>query len=264
MIKTFIRQYRVELATFAVALTISLGYLVWNEMQKPNGGLLRYLRGEVRILHKETGEVLAAGPTRRRAVERHLNRRYSQQTRDFIDAMPRETADLLSPWDEDQLLRWRDRLDGADLRNEDFSSADLRRLTLRNALCDNANFQYALLLSADLSGSCFVGANLDGAALGRSDLSHTDFSNAICTRVDFTETKLKGANFSASNISDSVFVGAVCENANFDGVTFSERTNFRGALLEGARNISEALRDHIIATGGHLTAPDSAPESPTE
>lgn len=259
MIKSFAKQYRVELITFVVALTLSLGYLVWNEMGKPNGGLLRYLRPEARILHKETGEILATGPTRRRAVERHLERLYGRWPRDIAETMPRDMAGRISGWDERDLRRWRERLEGAALRNEDFSSADFRQLHLRNAQCDNANFQFALLLHSNLEGTTFSGANFEGAALGKSDLSNTDLSSTNCTRADFSESQLEGANFSYSNLSDALFIGATCTNANFEGAIFSDSTIFRDAQLDGARNVSEGLRQQIIATGGHFSAPESAP-----
>lgn len=251
-----LKKHKVEIITAIVALTISGTCLVWIELGKPNWGVLGYIIPERAIRHKDTGAVLRKGRTKRQAVESLLNRLYGRRRQENPGWAPEPgRGPRNGGYDTDDLDRWiarRESLAGADLHGVNFANADLRWLHLRDADCDGATFHHAQIIDAKMEGATFRGADFDGAELGKSDFSRADLSGAKLTRVDLSGTVLRDAVLASSDISGSFFVEADCRGVDFGGVTFDGRTNFRGAQLQGARNMSSELRDHAVSTGGIL------------
>jgi hypothetical protein len=260
-----IRKYRIELITFAIALTVSSSYLVWSELQKPRNGIFRYLQREVVVRHKDTGEVLGRGRSKRHVVERHLRRLYAE-----------EDAGEMTGGEAGRRARYFGgrgggpvepyQLEGAHLGDVDFSGADLRRLWLRNALCDRANFEGAQLSETRLTRTSFYEANLSAAQVRQADLTDANLARARLVQTDFSESNLHGAAFQSSDISGAVFNHADCTGANFSEVVFDTATSFEGANLSGALNISPDLRSQAERTGARwdeaVAAGESAPSSP--
>ncbi len=97
---------------------------------------------------------------------------------------------------DQQDIRCRSRLDGADLRWAYLQQAWLNEASLVDTKLDNAR-----LRGADLRGADLRGADLRGA-----DLSHTNF---MCA-------KLEGAKLEGANLQQANFKGARCAGATFD------------------------------------------------
>jgi hypothetical protein len=227
-----IKQRRVEIITFAVAITLSTGLLIWNESRKPRGGLLQHFRPEIAIVHKATGEPLIWGDSYKDAVQRHLVRRFGRWSPDSPGG-PRQRRATITPSEPP------DRLEGADLRGINFRGCDYRRLQLRNAACEGALFRDAQLNDAQLNNTDFTGADFDGAKMARADLGGARFDRARMTRVDFTGADLRGASLAHAD----------CRGADFAGVHFDANTDFSGAILTGARNLPPQLRDQAARAG---------------
>ncbi len=130
----------------------------------------------------------------------------------------------------------------ANVRNSDFSAADLRKADFRDrilyrAVFKGANLEYADMRDASLLETVFEGANLKYADMRDANLTYTNLCGA----------KLKGANFKNAfygintkfpdgmDLSELIFVGA---GANLRGVNlrriYLRDSNLKGADLSGA------------------------------
>ena len=134
-------------------------------------------------------------------------------------------------------------LRGKDLRNVNFTCANLRGADLSGCDCRGAVF-----VSADLSRACLQGAHCGGA----------DFSGA-----DLTNSYLRGVNFKLAVMTHAVLKGAICKNANFESADLTGADIARAEMLgarfdcanvEGLRNIDRAIfRWFINPEGGKPT-----------
>jgi uncharacterized protein YjbI with pentapeptide repeats len=127
-----------------------------------------------------------------------------------------------------------------DLREADFSGADLREASLRlSRFCGadfyRANLENALLTQCDLAGARLDGLRASGCRFIKCDLTGADLSGAQLTGGDLRKSRLNaadlaGADLYAANLSRLV----VNPDTNFDGA------NLKRTVLAGKE---EALRD---------------------
>jgi hypothetical protein len=130
-------------------------------------------------------------------------------------------------------------LRGKDLRQVNFTCANLRGADLSGADCRGAIF-----VSADLSRACLQGAHCGGA----------DFSAA-----DLTNSYLRGVNFTLAVMTHCVLKGAICKNANFESADLTgadiARAEMLGARFDAAnvdslRNIDWAIFRWFLSPEG--------------
>ena len=138
-------------------------------------------------------------------------------------------SDRLSLSDSDAITpiraKRRTAFDQADLRNRDFTGADLDGVSFRGAQLQGANFS-----RARLRGAIFEGARLDNAKFVEAQLQGAQFATATLDRVDFTGAQLQGADLGGQ------LRGVTLAKANLLGVLFGfgAETELQGADLDGA------------------------------
>jgi uncharacterized protein YjbI with pentapeptide repeats len=99
---------------------------------------------------------------------------------------------------------------GGDLRNIDWSGANLEYVNFRGAdLTDadlsEANLSYAKLNGADLSGAYLEGANLHQANFNSASLALANLIAADVTGANFTKTNLTHTSWSNAKVSGAIF-----------------------------------------------------------
>lgn len=118
----------------------------------------------------------------------------------------------------------------------DFSFADMKGAILSGEFMAGINLQ-----SADLTG-----AVLDETDMRNANLSNASMSGAVLARANMQEARLRG-----TNLQDAYFESADLRNANCYGA------NLRGAKLNGANlrhtHFSQAILDHADLSGAILT-----------
>lgn len=128
------------------------------------------------------------------------------------------------------------------LRKADFNDAllprkvDLRRIFLREAELNRAQFEKAILYLADLRESLLISSNfneaimvqarlrdaiLENAQMQKAVLKDIDFRGAVLRGVTFDESDLTDADFRRSDLRGASFTQAVLINNNFEDALFS-------------------------------------------
>ena len=126
----------------------------------------------------------------------------------------------------------------ANLRFSKLTSADLSKANLSYALLGkdlrNADFSYANLGNARLQRADLRGSKFHGA-----DLNHANFFQAKLSNADLSALNLSGANLSGANLSGANLGGARLRGANLSGAKLSNAdlsdANLSDADLTGAR-----------------------------
>jgi uncharacterized protein YjbI with pentapeptide repeats len=113
--------------------------------------------------------------------------------------------------------------EGADLRGQDLSSAELKGFNLRGAQ----------LTGSDLSNADLRGANLSDATLIGTDLESAQLQGARLQRALLRDADIESANLSGADIRDADLEGSDAESAKFIRANLSN-VKFRGADLESA------------------------------
>lgn len=108
----------------------------------------------------------------------------------------------------------------SDLKNYDFSHADLsgkafvaaemRNINLEGADLTNAILTKAVLLNANLKGANLTGALVDRVFLLGADLTNAIFEDATMTRTSFDEATVVGTDFSNA-ILDRYEIAKLCD-----------------------------------------------------
>ncbi|MDY7225717.1 pentapeptide repeat-containing protein [Hyalangium rubrum] len=145
----------------------------------------------------------------------------------------------------------------ADLRGVLFTGANLMRRRVGSAEpCDftKAQLDRARLFGAMCTGSLFVGASLKNALLDRGDFEFAQFSSAclrnasleranlrraVLHEADLTDAVLTFAKLDGADLRDAKLRSANLLNASLKGAVL-DGASLEGALLHGA-NLSEAL-----------------------
>lgn len=137
-------------------------------------------------------------------------------------------------------------LDGARLTKTNLKEADLTRVSL-----EKASLEGAFLTKAQMSRVDLQGAILTGAHLNEADLSYANLSNAYLDNAYLIQTNLQRANCTNTSIIDAFLSGATLTGTNFQGGSYSEKTNFDvsfdpvGAGLQKVRKVS--LEELLVA-----------------
>ena len=126
-------------------------------------------------------------------------------------------------------------LNGADLSGTDFKWADLNGADLSNANLTGINFKWASLMDADL-----LGANLTGADLRWADLDGADLEGADLTGTDLRWTTLMGANLSNADLRGAIIDGTNLDEANLTGANLTG-VNLHSAYLDDKTRLDGAI-----------------------
>jgi uncharacterized protein YjbI with pentapeptide repeats len=103
----------------------------------------------------------------------------------------------------DQTYLSRIDLQGADLRQANFSGAHLNESNLISVDLENAN-----LVGADLTSANLTKTNLTSADLSRTNLTHANLTDADLTDADLTNANLTGANLTRANLTGANLTNA--------------------------------------------------------
>jgi uncharacterized protein YjbI with pentapeptide repeats len=162
-------------------------------------------------------------------------------------------------------------LRGADLRQFDFSTAQLQAVSLVGAKLDKANFSRANLRNADLLGADipfadFTLATLQGAELRSAvlrgavllfasaqgaSMGHTNLEGAELYGAHLSGVDLDGANLSLASLRRAELVGADLSLARLRAASLDwahlEGALMRGADLRGAKLDETALQGAMLS-----------------
>jgi uncharacterized protein YjbI with pentapeptide repeats len=123
-----------------------------------------------------------------------------------------------------------------DLRQCDFSGADLKGKTLAGALMGEAKFNKADMKEAVLTKSYSIGADFSGA----------DLSNAVLDRSNFDKSNFKGTNFYNAVLTGTSFTDADLTDAKFENAVIGQEDSKRMCLnptLVGEERINVGCRN---------------------
>lgn len=170
-------------------------------------------------------------------------------------------------------------LRGLDLRDVEFSSANLQDTNLSHADLRGAKFSFANLQNANLSHTDLRGVDLTVTNLSCSNLSHADLRGANLSFADLNFADLSNANLKDANLRLAKFHDVCLKGACLKGINLSQvelgyadlsgfdfsnadftraqalATNFRGAIFTGAciedwhvnndTNLTEIICDYV-------------------
>jgi uncharacterized protein YjbI with pentapeptide repeats len=126
------------------------------------------------------------------------------------------------PADQNE-IRCRSLLDGADLRWAYLQYAWLNEASLNHAKLDNSR-----LRGADLSGAQLQHAELQDAQLQGAHLQNAVLFDAKATRANFCKADLRGVNLQGADLSYANFTCANLAGAKLEGAHL-QYANFKGA-----------------------------------
>ncbi|MFH7028607.1 MAG: pentapeptide repeat-containing protein [Heteroscytonema crispum UTEX LB 1556] len=138
----------------------------------------------------------------------------------------------------------------ADLSQAQMKQANFTDANLSRVLINRADLSRATLNRANLSSARLVGANLSSAQLVGADLRGTVLENASLTGADLGEANLKEANLFAARLGRAIAIGTQLSFANLT------KTDWQGADLSGAdlerANLSNASLNAARLSGAIL------------
>lgn len=158
-------------------------------------------------------------------------------------------------------------LSDTNLRNADFTGANLARARFNGSILEGANLSRANLTKADL-----INADLKHADFAAADLTHATLSDSNLQGVDLTDAKLNRANLFGANLLGARFnrtdltmtnlvtanlASTVFVNANLTGAELLD-ANLLNARLDGTKLIGA----HFL--GANLTGLYVRHDEPTE
>ncbi len=115
----------------------------------------------------------------------------------------------------------------------DLSNAEFTDVVLVGQNLSAANLEGAWFERCGLAYTCFMGANLAGAAFGEVSLRCADFDDSKLHRTTFRQSDMELATFAGAEVDASMFLGA---SLVMDGA------DFRGAKLTSCRLDEARLR----------------------
>lgn len=144
-------------------------------------------------------------------------------------------------------------LSGAVVDGAEVSSSDLQNSNLTEVRLDNAKLNLCILSGCKAEAASFVGAELRGAQLDRTNLLGADFSNADMFSADLSGADLRGCNFSGADLRGANLSGAQCGDVNFEGADLFSAditsTDISRAQLMRAFRWGETFRDLRLECG---------------
>ena len=138
----------------------------------------------------------------------------------------------------------------ANLRDVDFSAANLTRARFDIADLSNANLRGAVITDGDLNQANLTGAILSDASLIRAQLMGTNFKNAVIVGANFSLARLRNSNLINSDLTRSDLSGADLSDCDLTNAKL-ERAFVSGANLSSA-NLTQANLYRAILTGANL------------
>jgi uncharacterized protein YjbI with pentapeptide repeats len=130
------------------------------------------------------------------------------------------------------------KLSFAKLSHANLSSANFSSAYLRFADFSSANLSHTILAFAYLGSVDFSHANLSHAILTEADLSHANFSHADLSHANLSCAKLRSTNLTSANLRFAKLGNAHLLVANLSHTDLSHAdlssANFSGANLSGA------------------------------
>lgn len=132
------------------------------------------------------------------------------------------------------------------MNKEILKGEDLSKLTLNNALLNDAILDGADFSHSDLRDVKFTNSSLNSCNFIESNLLSSDFSYSICNNSSFSKSSCHGVNFNKASLRDTDFFNLHAENSDFYGTNL-ENSDFYGATLiqssfEGSRLINVIFR----------------------
>ncbi|MGJ7036981.1 uncharacterized protein YjbI with pentapeptide repeats [Shinella sp. BE166] len=162
-------------------------------------------------------------------------------------------------------------LSSTDMRNTTLTGADLEKATLvrtwfTDARLDKANFARveayrSIFKNVFAQGASFASAELQRAAFNGADLTNTSFEKADVSRADFDEAILSGASFAYANLARADLSEAKVERALGFNRAFMLLTRIEGLDLSGATGLDQSQID--IACGDAETKLPNGLTTPT-
>lgn len=144
-------------------------------------------------------------------------------------------------------------LDGADLRETDFTFTDLRGSSFKNANLQKAKLIRTSLASSQLQGGNFVKVEAYRGDFSDADAENAKFNSAEMQRANFKNAKLDGADFTKAELGRADFEGATLTGTKFTMANLS-RSQFEGAKFTGPIDFSNAFLLLARIEGLDLTA----------
>ena len=120
----------------------------------------------------------------------------------------------------------------SDLSESIFSGADLSGADLRMSNLSHADLRNTNLSGANLSGADLSGADLRNTNLSSTNLSHADFSSADLRNTNLSSTNLSHADFSSADLRSTSLHGDLSQVSFFDADL--RNTNLSSANLSHA------------------------------
>ncbi|MCB0528421.1 MAG: pentapeptide repeat-containing protein [Saprospiraceae bacterium] len=122
-------------------------------------------------------------------------------------------------------------------RSADFSYADLKNAVLsgeylKGVNLTGADLENALLDEADLSGANLSEAVLRGAVIARANLQEARLRDADLFKTNFESADLSKANLSGANLRDAYLASAILQHAHLN------RADLSGANLSGVEALT--------------------------
>lgn len=131
-------------------------------------------------------------------------------------------------------------LDGADLRETDFTFTDLRGSSFKKANLEKAKLIRTSLASSQLQDGNFVKVEAYRGDFSDADAENARFNSAEMQRASFQNAKLVGTDFTKAELGRADFEGATLTGARFTMANLS-RSRFEGAQFTGPIDFANAF-----------------------
>jgi Pentapeptide repeats (8 copies) len=122
-------------------------------------------------------------------------------------------------------------MSGAVLSGEYLGEINLYAADLSDAVLDETNFTNANLSNANLSGAIFARAKMQAARLRESDLQNAYFESADLRGANFYGAQLRGAKLNGADLRGARFGQTSLNHADLSGAVLA-RASFYGAALD--------------------------------
>src|SRR6266700_928365 len=194
---------------------------------------------------------LATTPDPNRGIYPFKGMRLSRADVEWLLATYENAGDPRAGSDEQQ-MRWRLDLRGADLRYVDLHALPLARLrgSLTRKEWDEATEEQRTAAEVLLTGADLSETHLERAFLARARLKEADLSEAHLEKADLSEVHLQGATLRWTHLEQAYLNGAHLEKADLSRARL-EKGYLSGAYLQEA-DLSRAHLEGAYLGEAHL------------